>query len=274
MPFVSFVSLPNDLQCGHHIACPEIRKSLFHVCPFYHPRSSPRSTELRGHPGRSLRGAQHRGTLNISFISGFLSMSSVMTWSAPRAFSLSTSFGRSGLGAEIRRHEAASSVSPSPSSHWDGSEDEAGQSRGWEAPSQDHGMAEVGRDLWVPCSHPCSSRTTPGRVPCTTSRRFLEISKEEMLLWVTCARVLAPTQHRRACDVQREPPVSQFVPSTHLSLTTLMVLMPVALAIWMTAWPTPLLAAFWMTESPGEQNFGAAVTAGAAIPYERGAGGP
>lgn len=161
MPFVSFVSVLNDLQRGHHIACPEIRKSLFHICPFYHPRSSPRSTELRGSPGWSLWGAQHRGTLNISFISGFLSMSSVMTWSAPRAFSLSTSFGRSGLGGEKRPLEAESSVSPSPSSHWDGAEDEAWHSRGWEAPSQDHGMAEVRRDLWVSLLPPLLQQDHP-----------------------------------------------------------------------------------------------------------------
>lgn len=37
---------------------------------------------------------------------------------------------------------------------------------------------------------------------------------------------------------------------THLSRTTLMVLRPRAAAIWMTACPTPLLDAFWMTESP------------------------
>lgn len=70
------------------------------------------------------------------------------------------------------------------------------------------------------------------------------------------------------------PPVLLPSHGTHLSLTTLMVLTPVAFAIWMTAWPTPLLAAFWMTESPGEQSFGAAVTAGAAVPSERRAGGP
>lgn len=39
---------------------------------------------------------------------------------------------------------------------------------------------------------------------------------------------------------------------THLSRTTLMVLRPRAAAIWMTACPTPLLDAFWMTESPVE----------------------
>lgn len=52
-------------------------------------------------------------------------------------------------------------------------------------------------------------------------------------------------------------------PWTHLSLTTLMVLMPEALAIWITAWPTPLLAAFWMTESPAceqTQSFTAGMT--------------
>ena len=41
-------------------------------------------------------------------------------------------------------------------------------------------------------------------------------------------------------------------PPTHLSRTTLMVLRPRAAAIWMTACPTPLLDAFWMTESPVE----------------------
>ena len=37
--------------------------------------------------------------------------------------------------------------------------------------------------------------------------------------------------------------------------------MPIAFAIWMTACPTPLLAAFWMTESPGEHRFGTATWA-------------
>lgn len=40
---------------------------------------------------------------------------------------------------------------------------------------------------------------------------------------------------------------------TYLSLTTLMVFRRRAEAIWMTACPTPLLDAFWMTESPVEE---------------------
>lgn len=38
----------------------------------------------------------------------------------------------------------------------------------------------------------------------------------------------------------------------HLSLMTLIVFIPLAAAICMTAWPTPLLAAFWITESPAQ----------------------
>lgn len=52
---------------------------------------------------------------------------------------------------------------------------------------------------------------------------------------------------------RREGQDTRPVPTTHLSRTTLMVLKPEALAIWITAWPTPLLAAFWMTESPARK---------------------
>jgi len=63
---------------------------------------------------------------------------------------------------------------------------------------QTHRMAEVGRDLWVHLAQPCWSRDTQSRGPRTTSRWFLEFSKEETSqpLWTSSASTQSPTKQK------------------------------------------------------------------------------
>ena len=45
--------------------------------------------------------------------------------------------------------------------------------------SQNHKLADAGRDTFVPLTQPPSSRATQSRVPRATARQLLEISKED-----------------------------------------------------------------------------------------------